>query len=373
MTPRLARTPARVAFVVAGALALATLGGCAGERPKLPILADVEGARTAPAARAAQAKAPQAYAEAEALQKAAVRAHEDGDDVTAELLAQRSLAAFEHAAVLARGADALRDAAAIEAELAQKEAELASLVAARADASKQGEELAKRVALLKALRAPGASDPADPQREAARLVAARGLVMDARLLCGAAKLVDKAAAGLDATEKTALDLDKKLEGTLKPAPIDDAAGARVACLGALTRARRAGSPSATAADLLLTELSAAAQSPSRDERGVVVTIRDAFRGNALSPEAQKALEALGRVAAAHADVGVQIVVHDATALAAGPDRAKTAAAAVVTGGAKADRVTSDWAGLKIPVVDPADAKNRGRNARVDVVFVTVGP
>lgn len=360
---------------LAFAVLLAALGaaGCAGERTKLPILADVEGAHVSPASRAAQAKAPQAYAEAEALQKEAIKAHEDGDDVTAELLAQRALAAFEHAAVLARGADALRDAAAIEAELAQKESELAALIAARADASKQGEELAKRVAVLRALRAPLPSDATDPQREAARLVAARGLAMDARLLCSAAKLVDKANAGLADPDKAATDLDKKLEGTVKPAPIDDAAAARVACLGVLTRARRAGSPSATAADVLLAELSAAGQSPSRDERGVVVTLRDAFRGNALTPEAQKALEALGRVAAAHADVGVQVVVHDATALAQGPDRARVAAGALATGGAKPDHTAAEYAGIKIPIVDPADAKNRPRNARVDVVFVTVGP
>jgi hypothetical protein len=358
-------------FVVA-TLAVA-LVGCAGERPKLPILADVEGARVTPAAKAAQAKAPQAWAEGEALQKAAVKAHDDGDDVAAELLAQRALAAYEHAAVLAREADAVRDAAAIEAELAQKDAELASLIAARTEATRQGDELAKRVAVLKALRAPSPSDAADPQREAARLVAARGLAMEARLLCGAALLVDKNAAGLDATTKAAADLDKKLEGTVKPAPIDDAAAARVACLGALTRARRGGPATATAPDVLLTELSAAGQSPSRDERGVVVTVRDAFRGAALSPDAQKAVEALGRVAAAHGDVGVQVVVHDAAVVPQGPERARAVQAALTAAGAKADRTTSEWAGVKIPIVDPADAKNRGRNGRLDVVFVTVGP
>ncbi len=355
------------------ALSVALAAGCAGERPKLPILADVEGARTTPSAKAAQAKAPQAWAEAEALQKEAQKAHDDGDDTSAELLAQRALAAYEHAAVLAREADAVRDAAAIEAELAQKDAELASLIAARTEATRQGDDLAKRVAVLKALRAPSPSDAADPQREAARLVAARGLAMEARLLCGAAFLVDKSAAGLDATTKSAADLDKKLEGTPKPAPIDDAAAARVGCLGALTRARRAGPATATAPDVLLTELSAAGQSPSRDERGVVVSLRDAFRGAALSPEAQKALEALGRVAAAHADVGVQVVVHDAAVAPQGIERARAAQAALATGGAKADRTTADWAGTKIPVVDPSDAKNRGRNARVDVVFVTLGP
>lgn len=364
-----------IVFVVALGLG-AGATGCAGERPKLPILADVEGARTTNAAKVAKDKAPQAWAEGEAYQKQAIQAHDDGDDVSAELLAQRALAAFEHAAVLARGTDAIRDTATIEAELAQKETELAALSASRADASRQGEELAKRDALLRALKAPLPSDPTDPQREAARLAAARGLAMDARLLCGAARLLAKTAADLDAPEKTAADLDKKLDGAVKPAPIDDAAAARVACLGALTKIRRAGPATSTSPDALLTELSAAAPTfagPSRDERGVVVTLRDVFRGNALSPDAQKALEGLGRVAAAHADVAVQLVVHDATPTPGGLDRAHVAAAALVAAGAKADRTSSEWAATKIAIVDPSDAKNRGRNARVDVVFVTPGP
>jgi hypothetical protein len=352
---------------------LAALTACAGAPPKLPILADVAATRVTPAAQDAAKRAPQVFAEAEALAKQATEAHDAGDDTSASLLAERAIATYQRAAILARASHATKDQADADAELAKNEADANTLAAARVAAAAQGDELAKRLAVLKALKTPASAEPADPQREAARLVAARSLAVQARLLCSAARLVSATAAGLGDAEKQAADLDKRLDGSPKPAPIDDAAKARVGCLDALTKARRDQTSTAkTLPDALLTELSAAGQAPTRDERGVVVTLRDVFRGAALAPDAQKALEALGRVAAAHGDVGVQIVVHDAAPLAGGAERAKTAAAVIVAGGAKADHVVSDTAGTKSPVVDPSDVKNRGRNARLEVVFVTPG-
>lgn len=111
-------------------------------------------------------------------------------------------------------------------------------------------------------------------------------------------------------------------------------------------------------------------SPTRDERGIVVTLRDTFRGSQVAPDAATKLEALGRVAAAHPDVAVQIVVHDAVPQGGGDDRAKAAAALVVKSGAKADRLATVMAGARTPVVDPSDLRNRGRNARLELVFVT---
>ncbi len=197
--------------------------------------------------------------------------------------------------------------------------------------------------------------------------------MQARLLCGAAKLVSTQVQGLDAAVQQLDALDKRLEGTPKVAPIDDAAKARTACLSVLTQARRAQTTTAqavTGADVLLSELSAASLAPTRDERGVVVTLRDVFRGSAVDPAAEPRLEALGRVAAAHADLPIQVVVHDATAQGPSDDRAKAAAAALVKGGAKADHIATVMAGTRAPIVDPNDARNRARNARVEVVFVT---
>ena len=44
--------------------------------------------------------------------------------------------------------------------------------------------------------------------------------------------------------------------------------------------------------------------------------------------------------------------------------------ALVAAGAKAERVKGEAVGARAPIVDPGDAAHRGRNARVDVVFVT---
>jgi hypothetical protein len=129
---------------------------------------------------------------------------------------------------------------------------------------------------------------------------------------------------------------------------------------------------------LLAELSAAGGwDPARDERGVVVTLREAFRGVELTEAASARLQELGRVAAAHPRFAVQLVVHDAMAIASDGDSAdsKRAAAAVqalVRGGVSDSRLRAEIAGSRLPVVDPSDTKARGRNERLDVVFVGGG-
>src|SRR5262249_49925808 len=137
------------------------------------------------------------------------------------------------------------------------------------------------------------------------------------------------APGLAEAEAAQADLEKKLESSPKPAPIDAAGKVRAACLTALTKARRAGLSDADQADALLGELSRArvAQAgaaaatasknegdllPSRDERGVVLTLRSLFKGEGLTPEGEATLKELGKVAAAHPNFSVQIVIHDAT-------------------------------------------------------------
>jgi outer membrane protein OmpA-like peptidoglycan-associated protein len=107
----------------------------------------------------------------------------------------------------------------------------------------------------------------------------------------------------------------------------------------------------------------------------VISLRDLFEGKAISPRAQPALAELGRVAAAHPDVGLQVVVHDATApskteQAADAARADAVVKALVAAGAKADHVKGEAVGAHAPIVDPGDAAHRARNARVDIVFVT---
>jgi outer membrane protein OmpA-like peptidoglycan-associated protein len=110
---------------------------------------------------------------------------------------------------------------------------------------------------------------------------------------------------------------------------------------------------------------------------VVVTLRGAFKGTVLTPEAEAKLKDLGRVASAHAGFAVQVVVHDADPpgdkeRAADLERANTCVKALVAGGAAAAKVHAELAFARAPVVDPQDASRRARNARVEVVFVAPG-
>ena len=152
---------------------------------------------------------------------------------------------------------------------------------------------------------------------------------------------------------------------------------RAACLEVLTLARRAyGGANSGDADALLSGLSAhGGWEPSRDERGVVVTLRGAFKGTALTADAARQLEELGHVAASHPAFPLQVVVHDATPPTeaerkADAARADAAMAALAAGGAPAAQTMAETMGARLPVTDPADTRTRARNARLDVVFVS---
>jgi flagellar motor protein MotB len=356
----------RAGLVVALPLALA----CGSPAPS-PLFYDLGRAREGAAAREAQRLAPQAFGEAEAIRAEADRAWQSGDPVLGALLAEQALAAYERAFVLARLARATEEAATAEADLANRRSELAALAAQREQAEREAAELEKKVVLARERLAPLPAGPADATREAARLVAARSLAMQARLLCSAAELVFPAAAGLEAQKKALAELDRQLAGRPRPAPIDAAGRARGGCLEVLTLARRsADRAQTTEPDALLAELSASGDlSPSRDERGVVVTLRDAFRGTKLAPGVEAKVEALGRVAAAHPGLGVQVVLHDAAEPTSTRDRVAPIVKHLVAGGALEAKIRVELAGTALPLVDPADAKNRGRNARVEIVFV----
>jgi outer membrane protein OmpA-like peptidoglycan-associated protein len=149
---------------------------------------------------------------------------------------------------------------------------------------------------------------------------------------------------------------------------------RASCLSVLTRARRGVEGAPGHPDTLLAELSAASGwDPLRDERGVVVTLRDAFaaHGAALTTDAESKLKELGRVAKAHPTFALQIVLHDAApgdaALAA--KRGDAVSKALVAGGADPAKTKVELAGAAAPVVDPQDTARKGRNERLELVFV----
>ncbi len=353
--------------------------GCAAPMMSVPRIADADRAKESPASREAELLAPQAIARADEQRALAKTALKGGDDVAAALFADRAIAAYEHAFVLARLAKATRDREDAETALAAASSHAKELAAERAQVDAEGEELEKQLAVARdaqPLVAVGAAN--DGKREGARLVAARALTMEARLLCGSARLVSTD----DATTKAIADVEKEvaaveaqIEAKPHPAPIDAAARVRAKCLDRLTNARRV-SHGATDPDTLLAELSASGGlDPSRDERGVVITLRDLFEGASLAAHADEKLAELGRVAAAHPDMGVQVVVNDATTPTKADEamdakHADAVVTALVRGGATVAHVKSELAGVRAPIVDPGDVARRGRNARVDVVFVT---
>lgn len=361
------------------------LTGCGGSPPRMSSMADMERARSSPGAREGAELAPQTYAAAEDARKRSLAAAEAGDDSAAGLYADRALAGYQHALIQARLARATVAEGEAATSLSNADAEARKTAQARTEIDRDGEELDKKLKIVRETLAPSPSGPADPSREAARLVAARGLAVQARLLCGAARLLSPSLPNLAESEKELADLEKKLdEGgstarAAKPAPIDPAARVRAACLSVLTRARRsADKASIGQADGLLTELSATgAWAPIHDERGVVVTLRDAFKGTALTPAADTKLKELGRVLAAHPGFAVQVVIHDASQPSAqestaDAQRADASVKAIASGAGSSDKVKAEMAGARSPLVDPSDARHRARNARMDVVFVTPG-
>ena len=369
----------------AGGIALAiaigpAMMGCASGPHGVPRMAEMDQVREGASGKEAAQLAPQAFAHADQERAAAKKAQADGDDLAAQVYADRAIAAYGHAFVLARMAKAARELADANAVLQAAGDQTQKLAASRAEVEREGIDLDRRVKIAREALLPATSGPADPAREAARVVAARALVTQARLLCSAARLVtskDGDTAGLGEAEKDLATLETQLDTPKTAAPIDGAARARARCLDFLTHARRAGASSGEP-DALLGELSASAgYDPSRDERGVVVTLRDAFAkgGTSLTAEADTKLKELGRVAAAHPGFGVQVVVHDASAPTkadadADSQRAEAAAKSLVAGGAVAAKLKAETAGNRAPIVDPADVAHRARNARLEVVFVS---
>jgi hypothetical protein len=160
--------------------------------------------------------------------------------------------------------------------------------------------------------------------------------------------------------------------------------ARAQCLAVLTAARRpAGTTSSLGkSDQLLAELSAmGGLAPVRDDRGVAVTLRQLFSAGQLSPDGRDRIEALGRVAQAHADFPVEIVVHAAGAKSGGggneagdPDRQRgeAVAKALAAAGVPSQRILVEAAGTAHPVLDPLIARDPARNERIEIIFIDPG-
>jgi hypothetical protein len=358
-------------------LGLLLLAGCA-SIPEPRILGRVEAVRRSPSVNEARRLAPTTVAQADALADQARRVldeDETGAEAAAQHIAEAALATYETARATSRAvlADRRRDAAA-----KQRDASAEELVGLEADLARQSADvvaLERELAVLTELEMPKPSPAASAEREAARRVAARSLALDARLLCASAALLGADAATLAPAVAEVTSVEEAIAAP-GATPIDRAARVRARCLEELTKVRRKTPPVAPAAraeasaDALLAELSAARTEPSRDERGVVVVLRDVFDGDRVSVRGAARLAELDRVAAAHPAFPVLVVVHDGKPgkdedAARGRARAAAAAAALP---AAASRVRSEWAGAAAPVADPKGG-GAARNVRLEVVFV----
>jgi len=360
------------------------LAACASV-PKPSILAALDQLHSGPTAAEAVRYAPDAHARAEKLRAEAEAAFGGGDTAGAELLAERAHAAYARAAGLARIARAQATTTDAKATLAAAEAELSAIDADQARVGADANALELKVKVARNAQPIHPSGRADPERERARLAAARALAMEARMLCGAARLLAGGAAAPDARSKAQLDEAEaaltKLEGEIEgaAAPIDGATRARAGCLGALTALRRAASPTSRApgaGDALLAAIAATNKfAPSRDDRGVGVALRGLFSGGgALTPQGDARLVELGKIAAAHPGFPIEVVVHTDKPAGAREEgairaRAESAIKALQKGGGATLRALPVVAGNLVPVADPR-GPDRGRNARVEIVFVT---
>ncbi len=343
------------------------LAACGAVRTHPASLADARAASETPSAKEASALAPQSFAEAERLRKAAEDADAKGDTAAAQFLGEEAIAAYARAFVHARRVRAERALEAAQAAQKQAEEELGKLEG-------EGERVATDTAALelraKALRdaaAPTAVEPADPAREHARRASARALLADANMLCAAARLVGATDATLKepiaAIRAVGLELDKS------PVPVDRALSGRAACLAALTGARRAAGPATDAGQTLLEELGReGSMSPVRDDRGVVVSLGAAFDGGGVTKPTRERLELLSKVAKAHPSMPVLVVLHEGTRA---DDKTLERREAAVRAALGDVQIALVRAGTARPVADPR--QGRSANDRVEIVFVEGKP
>ncbi len=364
------RAPKLVALLVALTFAV----GCA-HTPRPSAMREVDQLREGQAVARAKLHAPQAYARAELLRRQAELAYAENDLSGAQILGERAMGAYVRATIEARLAVA--EAQLAEARLAKKsqEARLAQLDAEQQRLAADAVDLELRAKVARDAEPLAKNEPASPERERARREAARAIVTQASLLCVSANLVEPSRAALPGLVAKTDELRKRLSTPAGPAPIDDATSLRSACLRELTLARRPrmqGNPSRGESDALLAELSRADFLPFRDDRGVVLVLRDLLEAGKPNAKSLERLSELGRFAKAHPEFPVLVVVHtarEADKLAPAPLGSQVESALRAAGAA---RVDVREAGSTSPVVPKERAGAANRNERVEIVFVSPG-
>ena len=361
-TPRLCRALLAASFAL----------GCAGA-PQPRVLSELDRVRASHTVASARGGAPQAFARAEGLRAEAVRLHDNEDPAGAQIVGEQALAAYQRAVTLAGLARAEARTVHAQDELARLEGELARTATAQQtlEADTRALELRLKVA-RETLPQPVSGPPASPDRELARRDASRALAAQARLLCSAARLLEPKRASLDATFQKLGEFEAALPSA-PMAPIDEARALRTQCLRELSSTRRArtqANPASAAADRLLSELSDAALVPSRDDRGVVITVHKPFeRDDSLTADAMKKLAELASVAKTHPDFPLLVVVHSAGKLPEARDSARLERATAAIKNQGVSNVASANVGPALPGLDPKQPGAASRNERLEIVFV----
>jgi hypothetical protein len=362
----------------------ASLVSCASQ-PQSPALLEAREVRNAPASLEAEVWAPQAREHALGLEERAERELARDNVAAAEVLAEHAMAAHERAWVLTRLARAERRRANAEAERGELGRTLDELRAQQQRLSAEAVGVELRAQVLKGTLPARVADVPEAERREARRRAAEALALQGRLLCVGARMLGEKQAATDAFAR--LDaLEQSIAGGRGALVLDEAIGLRASCLELISARRRerqqsdaavpaARAPSGGAAepvvpDMLLSELSALGVAPSRDDRGVGVTLRKVLNEQgALSDQRRSEIGRLVAISKSHPEFPVLLVGH-----AGGGERPGATAELL-------SRLASELRSLgvaAVEVVDGADRqpllppelpRARERNARVELIFV----
>jgi hypothetical protein len=385
-------------------------------------MARVAEVRSSPAAAEAETWAPQAHAHALELEERAEQALKGGDAEAANLLAEQAIAAHQHAWVLTRLARAERRRLDAEGELEEQHRVLGDLRVQHQRLAAEAAALELRSQAVRGALPMPPHEATAPERQLARRRAAGALSAQARLLCVGARLLGEAERVQPLISQLD-ELDPKIAAGTAPKLLEAAADLRTECLrvisevrqsntapaplptgarapsGALrpspTRARgQAASAAASGpvvaplpssrgalgfdagpvpADVVLDELSAAGASPSRDERGVAVSLRAPLaRDGSLTEGARAELQRLGQIARQHPDFPVLVVGHSASARGTADVERELAVVSSALSSAGVAKLEVWSVGDREPLLPPRSPSANARNQRIELVFVAPG-
>ncbi len=345
--------------------------------PRPALLGQIDAIRDSNSARESRQLVPQADAKAEKLRADAEAAWPKGQTASAEILAERALVAYSDARELGRIVRAEQRLLATKAEVHQAELTLQKLQADQQSAAAEAADLDARLRVEREAESIADLKPSTPDRELARRVAAKTALSQARLLCVGARLLRGPApqpyADIDAALTEIDGLESKGSAAKLPAPIREAIAARSRCQQLLTEQRRPAimaNPTSEEPDQLFVELAKAGFAPSRDDRGIVVTLSGAFAGSGVTSQTLARLTDLGHLAQAHGQAPILVVTHAAKGEPKPSDqqRGEAAAARLKEAGVKQLQVQS--VGGRLPLAQSGDLGANSRNERLELIFVT---